>query len=266
MEFINVQVGTSPLVISVPHAGTMIPAEIKQRMQPDALFLPDTDWFVDKLYTWAPAQGASMIVTPWSRYVIDLNRPPDDKPLYDRPGSSLVPTSSFCGIALYRDGEVPGESEIGDRLERYWSPYHQHLAEVLKSTKAVHGYAVLLDGHSIRSEVPGLFDGKLPHLNLGSNDGLSADPSLIDASWEVLRQSRFDAVRDGRFKGGYITRHYGRPGDNIHALQLEIAQRAYMPESPPQWDRAKAEMLVELLKRLVPVLQEWKPGSATDRG
>jgi N-formylglutamate amidohydrolase len=148
MEFINAQAGTSPLLISVPHAGTMIPAEIKDRMQPETLFLPDTDWFVDKLYGWAPAVGASIITTPWSRYVIDLNRPPDDEPLYDRPGTSLVPTSTFCGMELYRDGEAPGEIEIRDRLERFWKPYHQRLAEMLESIRANYGYALLLDGHT----------------------------------------------------------------------------------------------------------------------
>jgi len=261
MEFINAQEGTSPLLISVPHAGTMIPAEIKERMQPETLFLPDTDWFVDKLYAWAPVEGAGIISTPWSRYVIDLNRPPDDEPLYERPGSSLVPTGTFCGMALYREGEAPGEAEIRDRLEQYWRPYHDRLAKMLKSIQAKHGFAILLDGHSIRSELPNLFEGELPHLNLGSNDGFSADSSLVDSAWNILHDSHFEAVRDGRFKGGYITRHYGRPDDKVHALQLEIAQRAYMPEFPPQWDRARAARLVGLLKRLVAVVQDWKPES-----
>jgi N-formylglutamate deformylase len=263
MEYLNQHLGTSPLLISVPHAGTLIPPEIKDRMQPETLFLPDTDWFVDRLYGWAPVEGASMISTAWSRYVIDLNRPPDNQPLYERPGSSLVPTSTFCGMELYREGDAPDEAEVQERLELYWQPYHERLAEMLDAIRARHGYAVLLDAHSIRSELPGLFEGELPHLNLGSNAGASAALSLVDDAWSLLSASVFEAVRDGRFKGGYITRHYGRPSQGVHAMQLEIAQRAYMPEFPPQWDRARSSKMVELLRRLVQLLQNWKPGGDT---
>lgn len=259
MEHIEVHEGKSPLVISVPHAGTLIPPEIKERMQPETLFLPDTDWFVDRLYAWAPVEGAALISTPWSRYVIDLNRPPDDAPMYDRPGTSLVPETTFTGVPLYREGMAPDRQEIDDRLERYWHTYHKQLAELLERTLERHGHAVLLDGHSIRSVLPNLFEGELPHLNLGTNDGASAAPELADAIWDLLAGSDFRAVRDRRFKGGYITRHYGRPDRGVHALQLEIAQRTYMPEFPPQWDRARSRPLIDLLKRMVAALQAWRP-------
>lgn len=259
MEQIYFQEGKTPLLISVPHAGTMIPADIKDRMEPETLFLPDTDWFVDKLYSWAPIEGASLISTPWSRYVIDVNRPPDNAPLYQRPGSSLVPEKTFCGMTLYREGRAPDEAEIQDRLERFWQPYHDKLGEALERIRARHGHVVLLDAHSIRSRLPELFEGELPNLNLGSNDGVSAASSLVEAAWSVLRASDFEAVRDARFKGGYITRHYGRPGDGVHALQLEIAQRSYMPEFPPQWDRARSHALIDVLKKLVAVLEGWRP-------
>ena len=259
MDHIHVQEGLSPLLISVPHAGTLIPPEIKERMRPESLFLPDTDWFVDKLYAWAPMEGAGFVTTPWSRYLIDLNRPPDDAPMYDRPGSSLVPLETFEGEPIYRPGAEPDSDETGERMTSYWQPYHDHLARLLNRIRERHGFAVLLDGHSIRSVVPRLFEGELPNLNLGSNAGASASADLIESAWKVLSESGYRAVRDARFKGGYITRHYGRPDVGVHALQLEVAQRTYMPEFPPQWDRARSLSLIELLKQLVGTLQAWRP-------
>ncbi len=259
MERLQVHEGKTPLVVSVPHAGTLIPAQIKERMEPEALFLPDTDWFVDKLFGWVPVEGASLIMTPWSRYVIDLNRPPDNAPMYDRPGTALVPESTFTGASIYREGQAPDEAEVGERLERFWRPYHDRLGHLVERARERHGFAVLLDGHSIRSELPRLFDGVLAHLNLGSNGGESAAPGLVDTAWDLLSRSDFLAVRDGPFKGGYITRHYGRPEEDMHAIQLEIAQRTYMPEFPPQWDRARASRLVRVLKELVASLQAWTP-------
>lgn len=249
------------MLISVPHAGTQIPGEIRARMRPESLFLPDTDWFVDKLYAWAPVEGASLITTPWSRYVIDVNRPPDDSPMYERPGTSLVPVETFSGSPIYRQGQAPGPDETEERFERYWRPFHNRLADMLQRIVDRHGFAVLLDGHSIRSVLPKLFENELPNLNLGSNNGASAAKGLVDTAWNVLADSDWRAVRDRRFKGGHITRHYGRPGEGVHAIQLEIAQRTYMPEFPPQWDLARSRPLIALLKRLVAALQTWHPES-----
>ena len=259
--------GDSPLVISVPHAGTMIPPSIRERMHPEVLFLPDTDWFVDKLYEWAPSQGASLVVTPWSRYVIDLNRPLDNAPLYaNHSGSSLVPVQTFNGEEIYKEGHVPDEEEIAQRIGDFWVPYHEHLSSLIDAAKQRYGHAILLDGHSIRSVVPELFEGELPHLNLGTNEGASASAELAGSAWALLKDSEFSAVRDERFKGGFITRNYGQPGEQVHALQLEVAQRAYMPEEPPQWDRNKAAGLMQLLQELVARLQVWQPGSGNSHG
>lgn len=261
MEHISVQQGQSQLLVSVPHAGTVIPTDIRDRLQPESLFLPDTDWFVDRLYAWAPVLRAGLIATRWSRYVVDVNRPPDDAPLYDRPTTSVVPDTTFYGKPLYREGCEPTADEIADRVDKYWKPFHARLGEELAAIREKHGAAVLLDAHSIRSELPMLFEGRLPSLNLGSNSGASAARGLIDAAWQLLDDSDFSSVRDGRFKGGHITRHYGRPQDHVHAIQLEIAQRAYMPEFPPQWDRARAAPLITLLKQLVRTLRDWRPAA-----
>lgn len=257
---IKFQEGESPLVVSVPHAGTVLPPEIKARMRPESLFLPDTDWYVDKLYGWAPAEGASMIASQWSRYVIDLNRSPDNTPLYeDSFGTSLVPEETFTGVRIYQEGQAPDRDEIQQRLETYWRPYHEHLQELIETTRKRHGFALLLDGHSIRSELPNLFRGVLTPLNLGSVNGSSASTSLVRNVLALLGSSDFSAVCDKHFKGGYITRHYGRPQENIHAIQLEIAQRIYMQEFPPHWDVSGAMKLIKLLKRLVAYLQAWRP-------
>lgn len=259
MEEFQIKKGGSPLLVSVPHAGTMIPTEIRETLEPEALFLPDTDWFVDKLFGWVAVEGASLVATPWSRYVIDVNRPPDDAPLYAGNTTGLVPKMTFCGFQIYKEGRYPEAEEIARRLKEYWRPYHEALQAQLAEIKARHGYAILLDAHSIRSQLPDVFEGRLPHLNLGTNSGASAVPSLIDQVWQMLDSSNFSAVKDGRFKGGYIVRHYGRPNEGIHAIQLETAQRAYMPEFPPQWDLARARDLVSLLKSLVDLLHRWRP-------
>ncbi len=256
--------GSSPLLISVPHAGTGLFAGLNERLSSEARELPDTDWFVDRLYDFARAQGASMLIAKAARLVVDQNRPGDDQPLYDLRQTKLMtgvlPMQCFSGAAVYRPGQEPDAGELAERLQLYWQPYHQQLQDGLQSLRQQHGHAVLLDAHSIRAEVPLLFDGVLPDLNLGSNGGVSAAPDLLAQATTCLRNSGYSVVVDGRFKGGYITRHYGRPDRNIHALQLEIAQRAYMNEQPPSWDTAKSAALQQHLQALVQLLSEWKPG------
>jgi len=255
--------GESPLLISVPHAGTAVPSPIFARFSAPASGLPDTDWFVDRLYGWAPGLGAGLIVAPLSRYVVDLNRPPDDRPLYSSKETSLstsmVPLNTFAGDAVYRDGSEPDEQEVIARTANYWSPYHQRLREELDRIRRAHGHAVLLDAHSIRSRVPLLFEGQLPDLNLGSNGGLSAAPGLRAAALSVLQAGAHSVVLDGRFKGGYITRHYGNPAGGVQALQLEMAQSVYMQEEPPLWIDHRAEAIQVLLRSLVRMLMDWKP-------
>lgn len=251
--------GNSPLLISIPHAGTVLPSDIRQRLEQAAQTLPDTDWFVDQLYDWATAAGAGMLIAAHSRYVIDLNRPPDDKPLYTSENTGLVPLSTFAGDPLYHETNVPLEAEKSQRLQKYWRPYHELLAMELKHIRKRHGHAVLLDAHSIRSAVPGLFSGLLPDLNLGSNEGSSACAELITDAWAVLVDCGYTSALDGRFKGGYITRHYGNPQLNTHALQLEISQRSYMQEKPPVYDDHLARKLQSVLKPLVNKLIDWTP-------
>ncbi|MBS0396595.1 MAG: N-formylglutamate deformylase, partial [Proteobacteria bacterium] len=218
------------------------------------------DWHVERLYAFARDAGASWLEPSLSRYVVDLNRPPDDAALY--PGqvsTGLCPTHSFDGEPLYA-GPVPQAPEVGERRRRYWQPYHDALAGLLAEARARHGHAVLLDAHSIRSRVPRLFDGRLPDVNLGSHDGRACAPGLIAGVTGVLgAQSRFSHVLDGRFKGGYITRHYGRPDLGVHALQIELAQAAYMEEPLGAYDERRAAPLRALLEQVVASLTGFTP-------
>ena len=227
--------GTAPLLISMPHAGTHVPPDIEARLSDEARHLPDTDWHLPRLYDFARALGASMLVATHSRYVIDLNRPPDGASLY--PGQSvtgLCPVDTFDNGPLYGVGDLPQPAEIAARRAAYWQPYHQRLQAELERLRAAHGVAVLWDAHSIRSVLPRFFEGRLPDLNLGTGDGISCDPALAQTLLgEARAATAYTAVLNGRFKGGHITRHYGAPARNIHAVQLEMTQCSYMQEAPP---------------------------------
>jgi N-formylglutamate deformylase len=252
--------GESPLLVNVPHAGTHIPLDIRERLTGSALALPDTDWHVDRLYGFVRALGAGLMAASQSRYVIDLNRPPDDSALYNTRTTGLVPLETFDGEPVYREGLAPDTLEIERRVDGYWMPYHAALAQELERLRERHGHAVLLDAHSIRSTVPALFPGELPVFNLGSNSGASATAPLVDAARRVLGgDGRWDLVVDARFKGGYITRHYGQPSHGVHALQLEMAQRAYMDENTNQVNEAQMGPVQGLLQELVGTLGEWQP-------
>lgn len=252
--------GSTPLVISMPHVGTGIPADIAERMTPRALRCEDTDWHVERLYAFARATGASWLQPSLSRYVVDLNRPPGDEALYPGQASTgLCPAQAFDGAPLYRDAP-PDAAEIALRRERYWQPYHAQLQELVAQTRKQHGFCVLLDAHSIRSEVPRLFEGRLPDINVGTHDGRSCDPRLaMGVTRQLQAQTRFTHVLNGRFKGGYITRAYGRPQQGVHALQFELAQSAYMDEASLGWDAAQAQPLLGLLTEIVAGLQEFRP-------
>ena len=243
--------GNRPLLISFPHSGTYVPPELKARLRPEVLDLPDTDWFVPQLYDFFRGLGASIIRATHTRYVVDLNRPPDGAPLY--PGqreTTVCPTETFDGEALYRDGADPTSPEIAERLRTYWHPYHERLAALTRDLARVHGHCVLWDAHSIRSRVPALFEGRLPDLNVGTAGGRSCSHDLLDRIVACLKaQNRFSFVVDGRFKGGYITRNYGNPAHGIHAVQLEIAQCAYLQEARiPAFDPGRAVPLNALLR------------------
>jgi len=253
MDVCSLHRGTIPLLVSLPHDGTALPEGLAQRMAPEARAVPDTDWFVSRLYDFARALGASMLVPNYSRYVVDLNRPPDDVSLY--PGQNttgLCPSRRFDGGPVYLPGEEPDAEEIGGRVRRYWQPYHQALADELARIKEGHGRAVLWEGHSIRSERPFLFEGRLPDLNLGTADGTTCRAGTQARLTQVLAgQESYRWVANGRFKGGHITRHYGRPAQGVEAVQLELAQDTYMDEPAVAYDPARAARLQPLLEKLL---------------
>jgi N-formylglutamate deformylase len=254
--------GDTPLLVSIPHAGTALPMDQHARYVPRALEVEDTDWHLDQLYGFVRDLGASLIVPGYSRYLIDLNRPPDDAPMY--PGANnteLCPTHFFTGDPLYQPGHAPQAPEIERRRVLYWRPYHDALAAEIERLRAHHGHAVLFEAHSIRSVVPWLFTGTLPALNLGCADGRSCAPGLRAALAQRLQaQTTYDHVIDGRFKGGYITRHYGQPARGVHAVQLEMCMRCYMNEAPPfAIDPARAASIRPLLQALVETMIAWRP-------
>jgi N-formylglutamate deformylase len=246
--------GDSALLISFPHSGTDLPADLRERLLPVGRDLPDTDWFVPLLYDFVQDIGASTIRATHSRYVVDLNRPPDGAPLYPgRRETGVCPIETFDGEALYAAGDEPTREEIEARLDRYWRPFHERLAALIDDRIARHGYCLLWDAHSIRSTVPGLFDGRLPDLNIGTADGRSCTPARVARiAARCQAQQHFSSVVNGRFKGGYITRHYGRPAHHVEAIQLEIAQAAYLDETrTPRYEPARAEPLRRLLRELL---------------
>ncbi len=251
---VSLHQGSAPLLVSMPHIATRIPPELHGDFVPAALAVQDTDWHLDLLYHFLEPLGASVLKPSVSRYVIDLNRPPDDTPMY--PGAAnteLCPTKFFTGQTLYKDGCAPNAAAIAARREQYWHPYHHALAQELARIKSIHGYAILWDAHSIRSQLPWLFDGKLPDLNIGTANGEAAHPSITAAVAQVCAaQSTYTHVVNGRFKGGYITRHYGKPAHNVHAIQLEKCWSTYIIEQAPYtYDARIAAPLQPLLKRMI---------------
>jgi N-formylglutamate deformylase len=258
MDF-EFKAGSIPIVVSMPHAGTDIPDDIAARLAPCALARADTDWHLPELYGFLGELKASTIAARWSRYVIDLNRPPEDTNLY--PGldtTGLCPVDTFGREQLYLDGQAPSQLDVAGRLARYWRPYHDQLRAELDRLLALHGRVVLWDAHSIASKVPRFFDGRLPDLNFGTAGGASCAQSLADAVIGPARASRFGIAVDGRFKGGYITRHYGQPKSGVHAIQLEKCQCLYMNESAPfDYRPDLAAQFQPLLRQMIGAAAEW---------
>lgn len=231
-----------PILLSIPHSGTAIPEEIRSRLVPEKAGRPDdTDWFVDRLYDFAPELGITIIMANYSRWVIDLNRTPDGKPLYDdgRVITELCPTVDFTGAPLYT-GKLPSDQEIKDRKSKYYMPYHQKIAEELALLKVKFGKVLLWDCHSIRQTVPTIRKEPFPDLILGSADGLSTEKGLIDTVITALGQSDYSLHHNHPFKGGYITRNYGHPDEGFHALQLEMTKINYMDDSELEYDEDRA--------------------------
>jgi N-formylglutamate deformylase len=246
--------GSLPLLISIPHAGTFVPEDIARRFSLAGSHLADTDWHVDKLYDFARELGASILTANYSRYVVDLNRAPDSSSLYESsPTSPVCPTQTFAGESIYTAGTEPKETEIASRVAQYWQPYHQQLAAELARMREQHSYALLWDAHSIASEVPSLFAGVLPEFNFGTRDDASCPRAVADQLLDLVgTDGKFGAVLNGRFKGGYITLNYGRPANNVYAVQLELSRRVYMDEAAGTgWDAQHAESAAAIIAQLL---------------
>lgn len=252
-DILEIHSGSGPLLVSLPHDGSEIPDDLKARMQPSARSAPDTDWHVGRLYSFAKSMGATILRPKYSRYVIDLNRPPDDVSLY--PGQNttgLCPTRQFSGENVYLEGQEPDENEINSRIERYWRPYHDALQAQIERLHSVHGKVLLWEGHSIRSKVPFLFEGLLPDFNIGTVAGTSCKADTQEAIESALSmQSDFSWVFNGRFKGGYITRHYCDVARNIETVQLELAQCTYMDESSLHYDESGAATIRQQIQTML---------------
>ena len=258
MPSYRLQQGRIPLLLSLPHNGSEIPEDIAVRLNPLARTAPDTDWFVDQLYAFAQHMGASILVPRYSRYVIDLNRPPNDVSLYPGQNSTgLCPLKAFTGAPIYREGFTPSAEEIEQRRAPYWQPYHNALLAEIQRLKQLHGQVLLWEGHSIRPELPFLFEGRLPDFNLGTASGASfPDRQLQQVESVLAAQSDYSWVSNGRFKGGYITRHYAQPAEHIYAFQLELSQSVYMDENMAAFDAEKAAPVQTLIERMMRVAMQ----------
>jgi len=249
----RLQPGRLPLLISMPHPGTLLAPELGPSLSAEAGHLSDTDWHMARLYEFAQDLGASVLQAGYSRYVIDLNRPPGGESLY--PGQTttgLCPTETFRGVPLYLPGREPDASEIERRRQAYWQPYHDALAAELLRLRELHGQVLLWDAHSIASRLPRLFDDKLPDLNFGTASGASCAAPVLQAVLDTVQSAPWSQVVNGRFKGGYITRHYGQPAQGVHAIQLELCQCLYMDEEAPyDYQPERAARLQPDLQRML---------------
>ncbi len=255
--------GQSPLILSMPHPGTHVPDDVMDQMNEAGRNLPDTDWHMRELYGFAGRFKPSIIESHFSRYVIDLNRDPSGQSLY--PGQStteLVPTTTFGGTPIWTT--APDLAEVIRRRNAYFEPYHQALRGEIERVKARHGYALVYDCHSIASAIPRLFDGELPILNLGTNNVNSCAPAIHASAERAMHESGLSCVANGRFKGGWITRHYGRPHDGVHAIQMEVAMRGYLEAESPPW-RFSSEVAGRLQDALAQIINAALHAAAAQR-
>ena len=260
VELFHFRSGATPLIVSMPHTGTFIPEAILQRLTPAARALPDTDWHLERLYDFLDELGASVLAATHSRYVVDLNRPPSNENLY--PGqdtTGVVPTDTFAKEPLYVEPSQLEQAEAPKRIEAFWQPYHVKLKQELDAIQQRHGYVLLWDAHSILSRVPRFFSGRLPDFNLGTAEGKSCGQGLGERLHDIARRAhRYSAVLNGRFKGGYITRHYGAPARRVHAVQLELAEVTYMEELAPfAFRKSRAAKVRPHLKGMLEAMLDW---------
>lgn len=261
MSFVETSQGSSPLVLGLPHTGTELPQDCAARLNDLGQSIADTDWHIHDLYTGLTG-GLTTVRTTFHRYVIDVNRAPSGESLY--PGQNttgLCPLTDFDGNAIYLPGQEPDWEETGRRKELYHAPYHAALQIELDRVRAIHGFAILYDCHSIRSHIPFLFEGVLPDYNIGTDRGATCDVRIEACVAEICAQADgYTSVLNGRFKGGWTTRHYGRPNEGLHAIQMELAQRAYMLERAPwTYETESAERLRIHLKIILETLSNWRP-------
>lgn len=260
MTPVDVTRGDGPVVLGLPHTGTWLPQDVRAKLNPRGKALADTDWHIERLYE-GLLPSATTVRATFHRYLIDANRAPSGESLY--PGQNttgLVPLTDFDGMPIW--SETPDAAEIEARRAEYHAPYHAALAAELERVHARHGVAILYDCHSIRSHIPYLFDGTLPDFNIGTNGGASCAPQLEAAVTEICSQAEgYSSVLNGRFKGGWTTRHYGKPDNSCHAIQMELAQSTHLStEAPPfSYDSAKAERMRSHLRRILETLETLAP-------
>ncbi len=262
MSAFEVRQGTSPVILGLPHTGTDVPGDIWARLNENGRILADTDWHIHRLYD-GVLEGATMVRATFHRYCIDANRDPEGVSLY--PGqntTTLIPETDFDGLSIWKDGEAPAETDIADRIARFHKPYHDALAAEISRVKAIHGVAILYDCHSIRSHIPFLFEGKLPDFNIGTDMGKTCAPAIEATAVEITGQAEgYTSILNGRFKGGWTTRHYGKPETGVHAIQMELAQSTHLATEavPFAYDEAKADKLRVHLKSLLQQLEQLAP-------
>ncbi len=241
----------SPLIVSMPHHGQFIPYDVLEQMTDTALISADTDWYLVQLYDFLEELNVTRINANYSRYLIDLNRDSSGKVLYKgADNTELCPTSTFDLEPLYEEDEEPDAQEVARRTELYWKPYHQELERLIKQAKDRFGYCLLFEAHTIQSHVPRFFDGQLPDFNFGTNEGQTVNDQL-KAVLENFDTGDYSKIINGRFKGGFITRQYAKPDDNIFTIQLELSQITYLDEKLRLFDQEKASRVEEVIKRLV---------------
>lgn len=258
---VQVSRGSSPVVLGLPHTGTWLPPEVRQALNRRGLVLADTDWHVEALYEGLLPQ-ATVVRCQVHRYAIDVNRDPEGESLY--PGQNttgLCPETDFDGKPIYREGMAPDADAVARRRAAVHAPYHAAMRAEMERVRGLHGHAILFDCHSIRSQIPYLFAGRLPDFNVGTNGGVTCAPEIEGAVMRICESARpYASVLNGRFKGGWTTRAYGRPSEGWHAIQLELAQRTYMAESPPwRYEPAKAVRLRRYLRNILETLAAWRP-------
>ncbi|MFC3614997.1 N-formylglutamate deformylase [Lutimaribacter marinistellae] len=261
MSLLEITRGESPLVLGLPHTGTDLPDDIAERLNETGNTLADTDWHIHRLYSGLGANVTS-VRTTIHRYAIDVNRDPSGTSLY--PGQNttgLCPLTDFDGQAIYRAGAEPDAEEVERRRLAYHAPYHAALEAELERVREKHGFAILYDCHSIRSQIPFLFEGRLPDFNIGTNHGMTCAASIQRVVYEICSTANgYSSILNGRFKGGWTTRHYGRPAEGLHAIQMELAQATYMQEAPPwTYDAMRAERLRVHLTTILETLIRWRP-------